>query len=79
MNVGEGDYVRTKGGVICKVLSVRPQSKYMCNSGHYSVSPERYVLDNKKIISLSKPYIKKSSPNIIDLIEVRRLCKWLFN
>lgn len=67
--VSVGDYVRTIKGDICKVLDVRKQSKFKSSGGYWCVSPERYFLDNTKIHSISKPYIKKHSKNIIDLIE----------
>lgn len=74
-----GDFIRTIKGNICKVLRVREKHRFMTSSGHPSVSPERYFVDNNKQYSISKPYVKKHSKNIIDLIEVRRLCEWTFS
>ena len=71
-----GEYVRTIKGNICKVLSIREKHRFMTSSGHPSVTPERYFVDNLKQYSISKPYVKKHSKNIIDLIEERRLCEW---
>lgn len=67
--IKEGDYIRTIKGNICKVLRVREKHKFMTSSGHPSVTPERYFVDNNKQYSISKPYVKKHSKNIIDLIE----------
>lgn len=68
--IKEGDYIRTIKGNICKVLRVREKHRFMTSSGHPSVTPERYFVDNNKQYSISKPYVKKHSKNIIDLIEV---------
>lgn len=67
--IKEGDYIRTIKGNICKVLRVREKHRFMTSSGHPSVTPERYFVDNNKQYSISKPYVKKHSKNIIDLIE----------
>lgn len=69
-NIEVGDYIRTLNGKICKVLSIRAKSRFRTNTGHISNSPERYFVDNLKQYSISKPYVKKHSKNIIDLIEV---------
>lgn len=65
-----GEWIRTLRGDICKVLSIRKKSRFTSNTGHACVSPERYFVDNPKRYSISKPYVKKHSRNIIDLIEV---------
>lgn len=65
-----GEYVRTLNGNISKVLSIRKKSSFRTNTGHISTSPERYFVDDLKQYSISKPYVKKHSKNIIDLIEV---------
>lgn len=67
--IKEGDYIRTIKGNICKVLRVREKHRFMTSSGHPSVTPERYFVDNNKQYSISKPYVKNHSKNIIDLIE----------
>lgn len=67
--IKEGDYIRTIKGNICKVLRVREKHRFITSSGHPSVTPERYFVDNNKQYSISKPYVKKHSKNIIDLIE----------
>lgn len=65
-----GEYIRTKGGDIKKVLSIRKEYKFTTGSGHTSYTPERYMFDSfKHPYSLSKPYVLKHSKNIIDLIE----------
>ena len=56
-----GEYVRTKYGEIGIITQVYPQIKWI-----KKVNPS--LLDYN--------IIKKHSFNIIDLIEVRRLCKW---
>ena len=63
-----GEYIRTKGGNIGQVLKVIPESKYTTRIGRIAYSPEKYWIDTRKG-SMSKPYIKKHSSNIIDLIE----------
>lgn len=65
-----GEYIRTLNGKICKVLSIRRKSRFITNTGHISSSPERYFVNDVKLHSISKPYVKKHSKNIIDLIEV---------
>ena len=57
-----GEYVRTKKGKIDKVTN---DNCYM----------PQYIECKKSL--LYKEDIIKHSKNIIDLIEVRRLCKWL--
>jgi hypothetical protein len=68
--IKEREYIRTIKGNICKVLSIREKHRFMTASGHPSVTPERYFVDNSKQYTISKPYIKKHSFDIIDLIEV---------
>lgn len=59
-----GDYVRTKDGNINKII----QTEYMtpCNAKHQFI----YLTDNLEKIWYPEDEIIKSSPNIIDLIEV---------
>lgn len=64
-----GEYIRTLKGNICKVLHIRKKSRFTSTTGHACVSPERYFVDNTKQYSISKPYVKKHSFNLIDLIE----------
>lgn len=57
-----GEYVRTKSGKIDKVI----------NNNYYMpqcIECEKSLVYKEDIVNHSK--------NIIDLIEVRRLCKWL--
>lgn len=68
--IKEGEYIRTIKGNICKVLSIREKHRFVTSSGHPSVTPERYFVDNSKQYSISKPYVKKHSFDIIGLIEV---------
>ena len=64
MEIKVGDYVRIKNG---KIDKVKNNNYYM----QQYIECERglYLRDN----------ITKHSANIIDLIEVRRLRKWLYN
>ena len=64
-----GDYVRTKRGNICKVIYIGESSSYITRSGRKVSYKERYYLDGNRI-SITSPYIKSHSPNLIDLIEV---------
>lgn len=67
------EYIRTKDGVIAKVTYVDVMM----------VDCDRDVFDLNNLAMMEIPteyikeYILKHSPNIIDLIEERRLCKWL--
>lgn len=68
--IKEGEYIRTLGGTIAKVLRVRTKTSFKANNGHICTSPERYFIDDFKRYSVSKPYVKKHSKDVIDLIEV---------
>ena len=64
-----GEYVRTKSGNIGKVLDItnvtmQKRKKYLIK---WNISKAYYITAIR---------IVKHSKNIIDLIEVRRLCKW---
>ena len=67
--IKEGEYIRTLGGTIAKVLRVRTKTSFRANNGHICTSPERYFIDDFKRYSVSKPYVKKHSKDVIDLIE----------
>lgn len=67
-----GEYVRTKSGNIGKVLDItnvtmQKRKKYLIK---WNISKAYYITAIR---------IVKHSKNIIDLIEVRRLCKWTKN
>ena len=62
-----GDYVRTKSGEIAKIDECKGKDKVYKNMEHYET--DRMVTKFNNFI-LYKEDIKKSSPNIIDLIEV---------
>lgn len=70
MEIKVGEYVRTKRGYLYKIKRIRKSN----------VSEEVYIVrahgDNYSFY-LRKDNITKHSKNIIDLIEVRRLCKWI--
>ena len=67
-----GDYIRTIDGYIRKVTQVNKKGSYenLC-WGPYLVD-DKY----KNSLGISAKKVKSHSPNIIDLIEVRRLCEW---
>ena len=62
MKIEVGEYVRTKNGKIDKIIN---NNCYM----------PQYIECEKSLVY--KEDIVNHSKNIIDLIEVRRLCKWL--
>lgn len=71
MNVG--DYVRTDTGIIQKIGKIYEQNE--TNDTHIQLNrmgtgKSVFILDNDKELSYSKGEVIKSSPNIIDLIEV---------
>lgn len=69
MEIEVNDYVRTKNGLIAKVVYKIEKNSFISKLGRKCTSPERYYLENIKKYSISKPYIAKHSKNIIDLIE----------
>lgn len=83
-----GDYVRTKYGKIGKIIDFNESLVFSptTNKGKieyiWSKVTGLYVDTNYNFDDENDRYfendIVKSSPNIIDLIEVRRLCEWLF-
>ena len=64
-----GEYIRSKDGYIGKVQKLKPDFEYNQN----------YLICEKDNVMASNytENIAKHSPNIIDLIEVRRLCEWV--
>lgn len=64
-----GDYVRTKNGYICKIININdfrePSMKYSVDVNYL-----------KDIVFIRDEDILKSSPNIIDLIEVGDILKF---
>ena len=65
-NETEGMYARTDNGIIGEILN--------SNSDEMINGPE--ILVNGKIYCIERNSIKEVKDNLIDLIEVRRLCKW---
>lgn len=70
MDIKLGEYVRTKNGKIGKVTDItnitnQKRKKYLIK---WDISKAYYITDLN---------IVKNGKNIIDLIEIRRLCKWL--
>lgn len=66
-----GDYVRTKYGIIAKIIDIIEDLSIDCDKDVYY---ENSLKDNMPMMeipyNLKDEYIIKSSPNIIDLIEV---------
>lgn len=66
------EYVRTRQGRIDKVQEIKTVSTKMDGNHIYG-----YKLKNNNIYWLDKEWIVKHSSNLIDIIEERRLCKWI--
>ena len=68
-----GEYVRTKRGYIGKVIKIRERIET------YKNDREAYLVDwcGKRATYISQIKDIKHSKNIINLIEVRRLCEWI--
>ena len=64
------EYVRTKRG-IAKVLEVKTVQPKM-----YGKHDKAYLIDKCPRMYITETEFIKHSFNLIDLIEVRRLCKW---
>ena len=83
-----GDYIRTKYGKIGKIIDLNESLVFSPTTNKGKIE---YIWSKVKGLNVDTNYnfddendryfendIVKSSPNIIDLIEVRRLCEWLF-
>ena len=73
-----GDWIRTKAGQIHKVTKITPF--YFCDELLYE--RQGIYWDNKNSgyeIWQLEDIIVKHSPNLIDIIKERRLCKWKKN
>lgn len=68
MEIKVGEYIRSKDGYIGKVQKLKPDCEYNQN----------YLICEKDNVMASDytENIVKHAENIIDLIEVRRLCEW---
>lgn len=78
MEIEVGEFVRTNEGIIGKIKRIELDN--------IDKSLKWYVFDRKapdinmiKEEYINKPYITKHSKKLIDLIEVRRFCKWIQN
>lgn len=71
MKIEVGEYVRTKNGYITKIVDYLGKDTVM-KMKHYEI--DRYLPQNGFLLYDND--IKAHSKNIIDLIEVRRLCEW---
>ena len=69
-----GEYVRSKKGLIAKVCAYQDLTTY----DDKNISVTFHSFDTEKC-SIADVEIAKHSFNIIDLIEVRRLCEWKKN
>lgn len=65
-----GDYVRTKNGMIAKIIDKKDIS------GSLHDTNEVFILSNKIVLSVYSKRVKKYSLNIIDLIEVGDIIKY---
>ena len=84
MKIEVGEYVRTKKGNITKLIKL---GNHCVTVGHGIQEFQSYCRfknshyinanNNEELCKKINKYITKHSKNIIDLIEVRRLCKWL--
>lgn len=70
-----GDWIRTNWGHIGKLKRIE-LDKNDKGLKWYVFDHKEFEINILKEEYINKPYIVKYSPNIIDLIEVRRLCKW---
>lgn len=80
-----GDYARTDTGIIQKIGKIYEQNE--TNDTHIQLNragtgKSVFILDNGKELSYSKGEVIKSSPKIIDLIEVGdyvngRIVEWI--
>lgn len=66
-----GDYIRTKDGTITKIEDIEFEIK----TNMFGQILHEVFIEGYRYYEV----IVKHSPNIIDLIEVRRLCKWTKN
>lgn len=62
-----GEYIRTNNGNIAKIVEIRKKDR----------DCDTYYITDVITASGFFEHIKKHSKNIIDLIEARRLCKWM--
>lgn len=68
MEIEVGEYVRTKDGFIDRIDSFNINTNiYHCENGLWIDTENKIAVHLKNV---------KHSKNIIDLIEVRRLCEW---
>ena len=76
MKIKVGEFVRTKKGKIEKIKTVNHYgivTKHDNGNDDFSVGINFYAESG---LEIDKTEITKHSFNLIDLIEVRRLCKW---
>lgn len=89
MSIKIGDYVRTKYGKIGKIIdfnkavvfspiTFKEKLEDIKNEETMLVVDTNYNFDDENDSYFEKDIVK-SSPKIIDLIEVRRLCEWTKN
>lgn len=74
MEIKVGEYVRTKNGRINKILKIVPyyENNKLIFEQSYVYTEDFYQWKIYQLMDI----VKKHSKNIIDLIEVRRLCEW---
>ena len=78
MEIEAGEYVRTKKKGIFRILSKRQTPYgYYCGATDSDKHPT-YTIGKGGTAEIKNDIVKHSK-NIIDLIEVRRLCEWIFS
>lgn len=78
MNIEIREYVRTENGLIGKVNKIEPRGSGCRFAGEFLKDEIIQFNDGKTYERrVKRKQVVKHSKNIIDLIEVRRFCKWL--
>ena len=78
MEIEVGDFVRTKNGLLGRVNKIELKGNGIRYAGEFITDTIIQFNDGKVYERRVKNKdIVKHSKNIIDLIEVRRFCKWL--
>lgn len=72
-----GEYVRINSGEIGKLIRVEFDKIDISLKWYVFLGKDEFGIE--KELYINKPYIVNHSFNLIDLIEVRRLCEWAFS
>ena len=73
-----GEYIRTEEGLIGKIKRIELDETYK-SLKWYVFDKKRYDMNFIDEIYINKPYIKKHSSNVIDLLEVGDILKYRLN